>query len=576
MIKWALITLLAVFLVALPYLGLLPGWTFSLATTVVLQAVSLIGLNLIFGVVGMLAFGQAAFMALPAYIAAVLTELGLAFPVALLGGFVITVAVAGLVAGVFVRLPGVYLAVGSLGFGFTVEGLARAFPAWTGGASGLVFPYGRALNEHEWYVVAVVLLVIALLAYAWVVSGARWRCLRTIRHDELAAAVLGIDLTREKARAFTIGSIFAAAGGLFLALYVGVQIPEDAGVTRSLEQIGAILLGGAGFLFGPLVGAAVVNWLFVVAGYGARYELLIYGVAFLAVVLYAPDGIMGWLTAIRLPFGGLLDQRSSVSAPQIRVLPPTFDQGAVAAAAGNSDEICLRIDNLSRRFDGLLAIDQVTFDVRAGEIFTLVGPNGAGKTTLFNIISGILAPSSGTVYLRGLDITGLRVDRRAPDIGRSFQVARLVPELSAKSNVLVRLDQIAPHLGERERHHLALAQLDRFGLAMLADRPVKELSLGQHKLIDLARAAVGDPALVLLDEPAVGLMESELIHLAAVLDALQRRGSAVLIVEHNIEFVTRVANRGIVLDSGRPIAIGPVKEIFADQKVRDAYFGALT
>jgi len=574
MIKWALIALLAVFLVALPYLGLLPGWTFSLATTVVLQAVALIGLNLIFGVVGMLAFGQAAFMALPAYIAAVLTELGLAFPVALVGGFVITVAVAGLVAGVFVRLPGVYLAVGSLGFGFTVEGLARAFPAWTGGASGLVFPYGRALNEHEWYVVAVVLLVIALLAYAWVVSGARWRCLRTIRHDELAAAVLGIDLTREKARAFTIGSVFAAAGGLFLALYVGVQIPEDAGVTRSLEQIGTILLGGAGFLFGPLVGAAVVNWLFVVAGYGARYELLIYGVAFLAVVLYAPDGIMGWITAVRLPFGGLLDQRNSVS--EITVLPPTFDQGAVAAAAGNSDEICLRIDNLSRRFDGLLAIDQVTFDVRAGEIFTLVGPNGAGKTTLFNIISGILAPSSGTVYLRGLDITGLRVDRRAPDIGRSFQVARLVPELSAKSNVLVRLDQIAPHLGERERHHLALAQLDRFGLAMLADRPVKELSLGQHKLIDLARAAVGDPALVLLDEPAVGLTESELLHLAAVLDALQRRGSAVLIVEHNIEFVTRVANRGIVLDSGRPIAIGPVKEIFADQKVRDAYFGALT
>src|SRR5208282_2112870 len=313
MIKWALIALLAVFLVALPYLGLLPGWTFSLATTVVLQAVALIGLNLIFGVVGMLAFGQAAFMALPAYIAAVLTELGLAFPVALVGGFVITVAVAGLVAGVFVRLPGVYLAVGSLGFGFTVEGLARAFPAWTGGASGLVFPYGRALNEHEWYVVAVVLLVIALLAYAWVVSGARWRCLRTIRHDELAAAVLGIDLTREKARAFTIGSVFAAAGGLFLALYVGVQIPEDAGVTRSLEQIGTILLGGAGFLFGPLVGAAVVNWLFVVAGYGARYELLIYGVAFLAVVLYAPDGIMGWITAVRLPFGGLLDQRNSVS-----------------------------------------------------------------------------------------------------------------------------------------------------------------------------------------------------------------------------------------------------------------------
>ncbi|MDB5410835.1 MAG: hypothetical protein JWL84_5747 [Rhodospirillales bacterium] len=550
--------------IASPYVGIVPGWTPALATAVALNALALIGLNLIFGVVGMLAFGQAAFMALPAYGAGVLQHAGMPLAAALVLGLAATVATARIVGSLFARLPGVFLAVGTLGFGFVVEGLARAFPAWTGGASGLVFPSGRAIGRDLWYGIAVASLAIGLASYSWHVRGAVWRRLRTIRHDELAAAVLGIDTAREKARQFTIGSSYAAVGGLLLAYYVGVLVPEDAGVNRSLEQVGTVLMGGLGFLLGPLVGAALVRWLFVVAGYGARYELLIYGVVFLGVVIYARDGMMGWL----------------IGAWQ-RVAPPPRRRSIPAVApsrervATKRSGVCLEVRGIAKRFGGVQALADIDFEVRAGEIFAMVGPNGAGKSTLFNIISGIEAPSAGTILLDGRDVTGLAIDRRAPFIGRSFQVARLVPELTAIANLMVRLDQIMPERPEAEREAIALAQLGSFGLAALADQPVRTLSLGQHKLIDLARAAAGDPPLVLLDEPAVGLAADELLHLAELLETLRSRGSAVLIVEHNIEFVAGIAERGIVLDSGKVIALGGIRDILADERVNAAYFGAL-
>jgi ABC-type branched-subunit amino acid transport system ATPase component/ABC-type branched-subunit amino acid transport system permease subunit len=561
----------AVFLAAaalLPFTGWIPGWTPSLVITVSFKAVALLGLNLIFGVVGMLAFGQAAFMALPGYILGVLVKLGVTFPFAAAAGFFGTIIVARLVAEVFVRLPGIYLAVGTLGFGFALEGLARAFPYWTGGASGLVFAQGQALSPIAWYAVAILTLAVALGAFAAIARGGPLRMMRTIRHDELAAAVLGIDVAREKARVFTIGSTFAAAGGLLLALYVGVLIPEDAGVSRSLEQIGTVLLGGAGTVIGPLVGTAIVDWLLVVAGYGARYELLIYGIAFLGVVIFAPNGIVGWFARSR-PSSASRPGMPAVLSISHAAAVPTRDR---AARTG----VCLTIEHVRHRFSGLLALDDISFAVHYGEIFTLVGPNGAGKSTLFNIISGILAPTEGSLILAGIDLRSLSIHRRAPLIGRSFQVARLVPSLSARENVMVRLDQIASELTESERDGIATAQLEYFGLDALKDAPVRTLSLGQQKLIDLARASVGNPQLVLLDEPAVGLSHDELNHLAKVLAALRERQSAVIIVEHNIEFVASVAQQGVVLDGGRPIASGPVKEILADPKVRDAYFGALT
>jgi len=239
-------------------------------------------------------------------------------------------------------------------------------------------------------------------------------------------------------------------------------------------------------------------------------------------------------------------------------------------------DLCLKVEDVSKHFQGLSALQDVSFEVAAGEVFALVGPNGAGKSTLFNLVSGLLEPSSGTIALAGRNINAMPIHRRAPLIGRAFQVARLVPDLTAAENVMVRLDQIAAQMSEGERRAAALDQLRAFELSEHADQRVDTLSIGQLKLIDLARAGVGDPLLVLLDEPAVGLTDAELLHLAAVIRKLQERNIAIVIVEHNIEFVSAVASRGLVLDSGRPIVMGAMADILADQRVQTAYFGALT
>ena len=553
-----------------PFTGLIPGWTVGLATVVYFNALSAIGLNLIFGVTGLLALGQAAFMVVPAYCVGILDNLGIPFVVSVAASLAVTLLLAKYTGRVFVRLPGVYLAVGTLGFGYFVEGVARAFPSFSGGASGLIFERGRAIGDHFWYAVALVALFAGLIVYQRLVRGAFWRRLRTIHHDELAAAVLGIHVGRSKEQVFLIGSAFAAVAGLLKAYYVGLAIPEDGGVDRSLEQLVMVMVGGPGYFLGPIFGTAAMQWLFVITGYAKSYVLLVYGAVFLAAVLYLKDGIAGWAAKGWHELERRLDGPRRAASPAAPVETNLVERSKLPRSGK-----CLEVSDISKRFKGVLALDCVGFSVDFGEIFTIVGPNGAGKSTLFNIISGIEPPSGGTVKVAGNDISVFSISERAGFIGRSFQIARLVPDLTVVENVSVRLDQIAADLTESQRLAIAHEQIASFGLAGVADTVVSKLSAGQHKLIDLTRAAVGNPELVLLDEPAVGLAVDELEHLKSLLLKLQARGSAVVIVEHNIEFVAEVAKRGIVLDGGRPIAFGLTKEILADEKVREAYFGAL-
>jgi len=202
----------AVFTVVSPYLGI-PGWTPSLATVAFFTAVSLIGLNLIFGYCGMLALGQAAFSALSGYGAGILFGIGVPSLIAALAGFLLAVGAARLVAEIFIRLPGIYLAVGTLGFAYVVEGLARAFPSVTGGASGLSLTPPFALNESGGYVLAVVVLTTGTASVAVLMRGRTARMLKLVHRDELAAAVAGIDVVKLKIRIFTIGAAYSAAGG---------------------------------------------------------------------------------------------------------------------------------------------------------------------------------------------------------------------------------------------------------------------------------------------------------------------------------------------------------------------------
>jgi branched-chain amino acid transport system permease protein len=285
---------LAVLLIAgivAPFTALIPGWTVGLATVVYFNALSAIGLNLIFGVTGLLALGQAAFMVVPAYCVGILDNFGVPFVVSVAASLAVTLVLAKYTGRVFVRLPGIYLAVGTLGFGYFVEGVARAFPSFSGGASGLIFERGRAIGDHFWYAIALAALIAGLLVYLRLVRGAFWRRLRTIHHDELAAAVLGIHVGKSKEQVFLIGSAFAAVAGLLKAYYVGLAVPEDGGVDRSLEQLVMVMVGGPGYFLGPILGTAAMQWLFVITGYAKSYVLLLYGAVFLGAAGLQKDGL---------------------------------------------------------------------------------------------------------------------------------------------------------------------------------------------------------------------------------------------------------------------------------------------
>jgi len=230
----------------------------------------------------------------------------------------------------------------------------------------------------------------------------------------------------------------------------------------------------------------------------------------------------------------------------------------------------------TKRYGGLTAVDGVGLTVAFGEILALIGPNGAGKSTFFNIVSGIERPDEGQVFIDGDQPASPLIHERAAKIGRSFQSPRLVDDMSVLDNVLLRVDQVAPQMSEAQRREIALARLAFFDLDGVAHQPVRQLSLGYHKQIELARASVGDPPLLLLDEPAVGLTAAEVDRLALMLKRLKAEGVAILVVEHNIGFVASVADRIVVMDAGRLIAEGTPDKVIHDEAVRRAYFGALT
>lgn len=559
---------------ALPYVHILPGWTPALATVTAFMALSLIGLNLIFGVGGMLALGQAAFVVLPGYAAGIFGKLGAPDLLAIPAGIAAALIVARLVAEIFVRLPGIYFAIGTLGFAFVVEGLARAFPGLTGGASGLVLEPPVTLGRDGWYALSLAALASGILSFALLVRGRFLRTLRLVRHDELAAQVLGVNVPRLKANVFTIGSAYSAIGGILLAYYVRVLAPESGGVNASLESLAMIIIGGSGSLYGPVLGAAGVQWLFAVSGGAARYELLVYGLGFFLVVLFAPAGLggairRGWAMLTR-PQAGSNSGLANTDGPIVARAPRSSAPSEPARRG-----VCLKVEGVSKLFGGLRAVDDVSFEVCFGQIVALIGPNGAGKSTLFNLVSGIEPMSAGRVILEGADVGDSPIYARASVIGRSFQVPRLVAEMSTLDNVASRFDHLPNRGVDAEHRRRARAQLATFGLVEFADRPVREIGIGYHKLVELARASAGKPPLLLLDEPAVGLTAEEVGRLAAALQRLRGEGAAILVVEHNMEFVATIADEVVVMEGGRLIARGTPASVMADARVQAAYFGAL-
>jgi ABC-type branched-subunit amino acid transport system ATPase component len=392
--------------------------------------------------------------------------------------------------------------------------------------------------------------------------------MRAVRDSETAAESIGLDPLRIKTVAFAISALCAgAAGGLFAPLS-GFVTPHTFGFGQSILFVLVVMIGGAGSVAGPLVGALVVGLLPELLASFEEYRLLIFGLLLLVVLWVAPEGAAGLWRRVAARMG-----KQPAEAP----LAATGDAGLAPRATGAP----IRTEGLTMQFGGVRAVGDLAFATQPGGITSLIGPNGAGKTTVLNMLSGFYRPTGGGFHLGESPLQGQRAYRIArAGVARTYQTSQLFGSLSVEDNVALALGRgtLGPLLGARRfRSTAARAEARRLlafcGYAGSVQARAADLAHVDRRLVEIARALATAPQALLLDEPAAGLSREDKALLAVLLQRIAAAGIGVLLVEHDMELVMGISDRIVVLDAGQRLAVGDVAAIQADPAVRKAYLG---
>jgi branched-chain amino acid transport system permease protein len=400
--------------------------------------------------------------------------------------------------------------------------------------------------------------------------------LRVIGEDEMVARHVGIDTTRAKLALFAVSAAFMTATGAIMAprwTYIDPNISFNPII--SFEVVIMALFGGAGKLYGPLLGAVplVLLFDFLTANFPNYFSILL-GVVFIVIVYLLPHGVAGLvephLARLRASaIAARVSERgeSAVNRTRSRVVPRP-----VGAAV--NEEPVLAVSGLRKAFGGLVAVDDMDFDIRRGEILGLIGPNGSGKTTVLNLISGALKADSGEIRLKGHSIGKLAPHRIAQlGVARTFQLVRVLGSMSCVENVVAGLAFRAVPLWGTEAERTARGLITRVGLGDKVDLPADQLTYIDQKRLELARALALDPELLLLDEWLAGLNPSELKDGIALVHMLREEGLTIVIVEHVMDAIRSLSDRCVVMNAGRKIADGVPATVLADRDVVRAYLG---
>jgi branched-chain amino acid transport system permease protein len=581
-------TLLLALLIALPYL-VGGGWMSSLVITLILF-IGVLGLDVLMGYAGQVNLGQAGFMALGAYTAAILaTNYGVSPLVGTAAGLALSLICALLLSAVTMRLRGAYLALATLAFGLLMDSLTVGLVDVTGGPSGLVGIPSFALGPFVFatpramYYLTLAVIVVLVAALAGAMRSDFGRVLQAIRADQTAAEALGINVPRYKMAAFAISAALASLSGSLLAFDFHFLSPEMVATERSFEMIAMLIVGGQGTLVGGLAGTALLTLLPIAFQPIALYKTMVEGAVLVLAFQYLPDGIVGavWRAIARM--AAAVAPREPLRAP-----PPARDELApLRRKSAAASATALEALGLAKRFGGVQAVADLSFTVPDGSITALIGPNGAGKTTVFNLITNLFSPDSGDVRFDGRSLRGLPPGEIASrGLLRTFQTARVFPGMTTLENLLsgahrqVRRGAAAHMLWlppamreERSLRRRGEALLGLVGLIRFRDAAATTLPMGAQKLLEVCRALMARPRLLLLDEPAAGLNDAETAELSALLSAVRDAGLTILVVEHNMSLVMDIADQVIVLDLGRLLARGMPREIQNDRRVIDAYLG---
>ncbi|MGC8476596.1 MAG: ABC transporter permease subunit [Acetobacteraceae bacterium] len=537
-------------------------------TLVPVWAVLGLGWNLFSGMSGLVSFGHAAFFGIGAYVVTLALVYWHLTPWL---GIPLGMAV-GAVAAVLIGLPtfrlrGHYFALSMLAYPLAILYVLEYL-----GFQEVPLPMHRDhpvlflqfTNPLSMTLVALGLFVLAMIAGLLVENSRFGLALLAVRQNELAAEAAGLDTWRWKMRGLVAsGAVSAAAGGLYACVLLVVTPDAVFNVIVSAQALVLTLFGGVGTVWGPVIGAAVLIPLAETlnAKLGSiipGIQGVVYGVAIIAIMLAAPEGL----------FWTFRDRLFRPAPP-----PPAPAPRRAPAVMPPRGQILLDVRAISKTFGGLRAVQEVSFQLQAGEILGIIGPNGAGKTTLFNLLCGVIAADTGSARLGEVELRGRKVHRIARlGVGRTFQVVRSFPRLSLLENVVVA--GYGAGLSDTNAAGAAEAALEAVGLADRAARPAGELTNKDLRLMELARALAGAPRLLLLDETLAGLGREECDEVLAVLHRLRDGGMSIVIIEHTMHAMLRLADRFLVLDHGRVLAEGPPRAVMENPAVIEAYLGS--
>ena len=562
----------------------------TLMSDVGVAAFVVLGLVLLTGVGGATSFGQAAFVGIAAYATAWLTTTqGLSPWWGLLFALAVTASSALLIGLLTLRLGGHFRPLSTIAWGLSIAMVFGNLDA-LGRHSGIsnipsltLGPWSLMDARAMYYLIWLWVGLVGWFSYN-LLQSRPGRAIRSLRGGAVLLASVGADAFRIRLTLFVMAALYAGIAGWLYAHLNRFVSPQPFEVNASIEYLLMAVSGGLGYLSGALVGSGLVlvvknSLQDILPNFSSRagqIQGVVFAAAFIALMHYARGGLVGFLVKVQRRWPAARRVRAGLEVPSLLRRTPVSRGDRILAVRG-----------VVKRFGGLLAVNDVSFDVHAGEIVGLIGPNGAGKSTMFNLLTGVLPKSAGSVEFLGRDVTATaqRVIARM-GMARTFQHVKLRPQMSLLDNVALgahhrtALGVVRSGLGLNRREEQQIAdearlQLARIGLAGREHELAGSLPLGTQRILEIARALASDPVLLILDEPAAGLRRHEKMALAELLHKLREDGLTILIVEHDMEFVMKLVDRLVVMNFGSKLVEGKPAEVRADERVQAAYLGGV-
>ncbi|QFP75097.1 ATP-binding cassette domain-containing protein [Deinococcus sp. AJ005] len=575
---------IAAVLIALSLPLMLPLFQVTLLTNILIFSIVVTGLVLLTGILGLTSFGQAAFMGVGAYTTAVLTaQMGwnpwLSLPVSLL----VTGLIAWFLGLLTLRMQGHYLPLATIAWGISLFYVFGNTPA-LGGFTGLtdippISVLGLELTSpRNFAYLALACLGVVALGAQFLLSSRTGRAMRALRSGPMVAEAFGVSAFGLRVQVFVLSALMAALAGWLYAHSQRFVNPTPFSLQAGIEYLFMAVVGGSQHVWGGVLGAGLITQIREqlrdilpgLLGQQGNFEVIVFGALVILVLQFARQGLWPLLERL-LPQEGIriLPEREKLS-PRPKPAPGTP---------------LLSVKNAVKQFGGLRAVGDVSFDLNAGEILGLIGPNGAGKSTMFNLITGVNPATSGQITFMGQDISRRSAGQiHRLGLSRTFQHVHLLPDLTLLENTMMGgyargkagIVRSLLHLERGEEaalQHEALRQLERVGLGAQAFTLAGNLALGQQRVLEIARALVADPTLLLLDEPAAGLRYGEKAELIILLRKLRDEGVTVLLVEHDMDLVMGLVDRLVVMNYGEKLAEGSPQQVRDNADVREAYLG---